>query len=249
MAWEVARLLGAELPVFATLVPLLATKDDPFSAFNVSAARLLGVTAGVVLGLAALEVDGASALGVGVVLLVGLALGAFVRLGPERKPGRRLGAARGRDRRGDGTPAGYALDRLWETAIGAVVTLALAPLLWPPDPLAEVRARLARLRSWLVDDLRTTATLFGGGEGPLEDISTRSSRAPARRSSPPKASPAPSAGCASTSAGATTARSSPTPPSGCAWPPRCTPSHGVWRATRSRSRGATTWLPRSSAAP
>jgi hypothetical protein len=115
-------------------------------------------------------VGGASALGVGIVLLVGLALGAFVRLGPELNSQVAVSAllvvATGA---ASGTPAGYALDRLWETAIGAVVTLALAPLLWPPDPLVEVRARLGRLRGWLVDDLRTTATLFGGGEGPLEE--------------------------------------------------------------------------------
>jgi hypothetical protein len=41
--------------------------------------------------------------------------------------------------------AGYAVTRLWETGPGTVVTLALAPFLFPANPLTAARGKLTRV--------------------------------------------------------------------------------------------------------
>src|SRR6185312_14950379 len=68
--------------------------------------------------------------------------------------------------------------RLWETAIGAVVTLVVAVLLWPPDPVRELRQRLDRLRQALAVDLALVADsmAFGGTALPerMDDIRAHS---------------------------------------------------------------------------
>src|SRR5258708_31819631 len=51
-AWWIASELGAKRPIFAALVPLVAMSGDPFAAVSVSIARILGVFAGVGIGLA-----------------------------------------------------------------------------------------------------------------------------------------------------------------------------------------------------
>ena len=60
----------------------------------------------------------------------------------------------------------FGVQRIWETAIGAVVAILVATLLWPPDPARELRRQLERLRAELVADLLTIADdlATGGGE-------------------------------------------------------------------------------------
>ena len=55
--------------------------------------------------------------------------------------------------------AGYAVTRLWETGLGTVVTLALAPFLFPANPLTAARGALARVAAGLADALRTSTAL------------------------------------------------------------------------------------------
>ena len=52
LAWWIARLLGADRPVFAVIVPMVAIRDDTHAALSLSLGRMLGVMAGVVLGIA-----------------------------------------------------------------------------------------------------------------------------------------------------------------------------------------------------
>ena len=55
--------------------------------------------------------------------------------------------------------------RVWETAIGSVVAIVVAALLWPPDPLRELRRRLERLRQELAADLAAVADDLATGSG------------------------------------------------------------------------------------
>src|ERR1041385_6383481 len=59
-AWWLAVELGARRPIFAALVPLVAMTGDPFAAVSVSFARILGVFAGVGLGIGFVHLDAAS---------------------------------------------------------------------------------------------------------------------------------------------------------------------------------------------
>ena len=83
LSWWIARLLGADRPVFAVIVPMVAIRDDTYAALSLSLGRMLGVMAGVVLGIAVVAVAGVSTSAVVLLLVVGLALGLFLRTGPE----------------------------------------------------------------------------------------------------------------------------------------------------------------------
>jgi uncharacterized membrane protein YgaE (UPF0421/DUF939 family) len=161
LAWWISTKLGADRPLFAVLVPLVAMSGDPFAAFNVSVARTIGVFAGVFLGLGIEQLDlPSTAL---VALLLALSLGAGLLLRSPHGPVNNqvaitamfmlyLGASP------RATTVG--VDRIWETAIGAGCAVAVAALLWPPDPLAEASRRVARLRGWLDEDIERAAVLL-----------------------------------------------------------------------------------------
>jgi uncharacterized membrane protein YccC len=57
------------------------------------------------------------------------------------------------------------IQRIWETAVGAVVAILVASLLWPPDPVRKLRHDLDRLRLELVDDLTSIADDLATGSG------------------------------------------------------------------------------------
>ena len=59
---------------------------------------------------------------------------------------------------------GYAVTRLWETGLGTVTTLVLAPFLFPANPLIVARAELARVAAGLADALRASTALVGRDE-------------------------------------------------------------------------------------
>src|SRR6476469_8784008 len=76
-AWWLAGELGARRPIFAALVPLVAMTGDPFAAVSVSLGRIVGVFAGVWIGIAFAHVNVGVTVQVALVLLVG-ALGSVI---------------------------------------------------------------------------------------------------------------------------------------------------------------------------
>lgn len=170
LAWWAASLLGADRPLFAVLVPLVAMSGDPFSAVSVSVARTIGVFAGVFLGLALYSVDlPPTAL---VALLLAISLGAGLLLRPHGGPVNNqvaitamfmlyLGAAARAESVG--------IERIWETAIGAAVAVVVAAAAWPPDPVAEARHRVRRLRLWLDEDRVAAARLVAAPDEEAAD--------------------------------------------------------------------------------
>ncbi|MGH9270568.1 MAG: FUSC family protein [Ilumatobacteraceae bacterium] len=153
VSWLIAAWLGApEPPVYAVLVPLLAMREDPYAAFNVSLGRLVGVIAGVLIGVAVLDLF-SSSFGAGILLLaVSLVVGMVLRVGGALNVQVAVSAfivfavqaATGSD---------IAWTRLWETVVGAAVTVVLAPLLFPPNPVRLIERRLDRLGQLLHDAL------------------------------------------------------------------------------------------------
>ena len=178
LAWWVSSALGAHRPIFAVLVPLVSMSGDPFSALSVSLARMLGVFVGVGIGIAIVHVSVTSTVAVALALAVGTAVGIALRIGA--RPNTQaaisalfvIGVA-------DSSQAGIA--RLWETAIGAVISVLVAALLWPPDPVRELRHRLERLRQQLAGDLAELANSLATGDGvsgaQLDDVRTHSREA------------------------------------------------------------------------
>src|SRR5258708_5025964 len=80
-AWWIASELGAQRPIFAALVPLVAVNGAPFAAVSVSVGRILGVFAGVGIGIAVTHVDASSTSRVALALIAGTLVGIVLRVG------------------------------------------------------------------------------------------------------------------------------------------------------------------------
>jgi len=161
VAWQVALLLGAEQPpIYAALVPLVSLRDSPFSAFNLSLARLVGVVAGLLIAIGVIAVFQPTTVAVVAVLALALLAGVVLRIGNVLNTQVAVSALLVFS---STDTEGYALTRLWETGLGTVATLLLAPFLFPANPLTAARAELARVSAGLADALRTSTALVGSG--------------------------------------------------------------------------------------
>jgi hypothetical protein len=162
VAWQLCVWLGAQQPpIFAVIVPLVAMRDAPYSALNVSMVRLVGVVGGVGIGIAVLHVIRPSALAVGIVLAIALPFGLLLRVGGAFNVQVAVSALLVF---ANTNPDAYAATRLWETAVGAAVTVILAALLFPPNPYRTFLATSDEVVTQLADELRTGAQLSGGDD-------------------------------------------------------------------------------------
>ncbi|MEU2774887.1 FUSC family protein [Streptomyces sp. NPDC007162] len=139
--WQTALWAGAaQPPVFAAIVPLLCLRGDSASSLAALLLRILGVMAGVALGVTMVGLFRPSTLVLAVVLalalLCGTLAGSATTLNVQVAVTSLLVFA-------NPSPAAYGFARLWENALGGAVTAVLGPLLWPRDPRREVAA-LAR---------------------------------------------------------------------------------------------------------
>ena len=136
VGWQICRWIDpGSLPIYAVIVPLVAMRDDPYSAFNTSFDRLLGVIAGITIGVLVAAWLGPSVYAVGLVLLVGLLGGIVLRVGPSLNVQVSLSALLVF---ANPDPGQLAVLRLWETLVGAAVTVVLSTLLFPPDSRAAI---------------------------------------------------------------------------------------------------------------
>jgi uncharacterized membrane protein YgaE (UPF0421/DUF939 family) len=159
VAWQVALLLGAkEPPIFAALVPLVSLRDNPYSALNLSVARLVGVVAGLLIAIGVLALFQPTTLAVVVVLTLALLVGVVLRIGNVMNTQVAVSALLVFN---SADTEGYAVTRLWETGLGTATTLLLAPFLFPANPLTAARAELARVAAGLADALRASTALTG----------------------------------------------------------------------------------------
>jgi uncharacterized membrane protein YgaE (UPF0421/DUF939 family) len=163
-AWWIASELGAKRPIFAALVPLVAMNGDPFAAVSVSIARILGVFAGVGIGLALTHVAVGSTWRVAIALIVATLVGIVLKVGD--RPNLEVPiAALFLIGFASANVSQLGVQRIWETAIGAVVAVVVSTVLWPPDPIRELERRLHRLRQQLAADLAAIADDLATGSG------------------------------------------------------------------------------------
>jgi uncharacterized membrane protein YgaE (UPF0421/DUF939 family) len=152
VSWWIAVELGARRPIFAALVPLVAMTGDPFAAVSVSISRVIGVFVGVGIGIGVAHLDVSTTVKVAIALLVGTLIATSVQIGG--RPNLEVPIAAlfliGFQAAG-ATQLG--VQRIWETAIGGVVAVAVSALVWPPDPVRQLERDLRRLREEVVDDL------------------------------------------------------------------------------------------------
>jgi uncharacterized membrane protein YgaE (UPF0421/DUF939 family) len=163
LAWWFATLLGADTPVFAAIMPLVALRaDDPYGAVGVSLVRVLGTVAGVIVGVIALELSpDPTLLAVTVVIVSSLVLGLFIRSPSESVSHITAVVALIVLLLGPTEATTYGIERIWETFLGAGIAIVVAMILWPPDPIAAVRRLVDHLMSDALDDLDAVAALPG----------------------------------------------------------------------------------------
>ena len=162
VAWQICIWLGATVPpIYAVLVPLVSLKSDPFSAFNLSWSRLVGVLCGLVIGVAVTQVVSQDLLAVSLVLGLSLAIGMLVRIG--NAPNMQIAVSALLVFTSPDAGA-YGLTRLWETGVGTVVTALLTPFLFPADPLKAARRELSGLAGTLAAALRQSVAVAGADE-------------------------------------------------------------------------------------
>jgi uncharacterized membrane protein YccC len=163
-AWWIASELGARRPIFAALVPLVAMNGDPFAAVSVSLGRILGVFAGVGIGLALMHVAVGVTWRVAIALLVATLVGIVLKVG--ERPNLEVPiAALFLIGFASANVSQLGVQRIWETAIGALVAVVVSAVLWPPDPIRELERRLHRLRQQLAADLAAIADGLATGTG------------------------------------------------------------------------------------
>lgn len=161
VSWEICKLIDTStVPVFAVVAPLIAMRDQPFSSLNLSFDRLIGVIGGVLLGIVVVAVIGVNLLSLLVVLVVGLLAGIVLRLSPTLNI---QVALTGLLVFTSSDPGSYGLTRLWETLIGAAVTVVLSPFLFPPDVVKLYRAEFRRVSQRLGEHTSTAAALVVDG--------------------------------------------------------------------------------------
>lgn len=172
VSWQVCVWLGAtQPPIYAVIVPLVAIRDAPGSALNVSLARLVGVVAGLAVGIGVLAWLRPSALTVALVLAVALAIGMVLRIGDTLNIQVAVSALLVF---ANADPASYAVSRLWETAVGAVVTVVLSPLLLPTNPARSFVTALREVADGAAEDLVLAADLPVDPADPArEDLAAR----------------------------------------------------------------------------
>jgi uncharacterized membrane protein YccC len=167
VSWQIALWLGADQPpVYAAVVPLVALRGDPMTALGASLQRVLGVVAGVLIGITVLNVLRPSTAALALVVALGLGVGMLLRVGG----GLNIQVAASSLLVFASTSAdSYAFHRVWETGAGAVVTVLLAPLLWPPDPSRVLAALAEDCRAHLVRALTGTVAVIGAGPDAARD--------------------------------------------------------------------------------
>ncbi|MEV7386543.1 MULTISPECIES: FUSC family protein [unclassified Streptomyces] len=141
LCWQAALWAGADQPpVFAAIVPLLCLRGDSASSLTALLLRILGVMAGVALGVTVVNLFRPTTVVLAVVLGLALLCGTVVSSGTTLNV---QVAVTSLLVFANPSPDSYGLARLWENALGGAVTAVLGPLLWPRNPRREAQT-LAR---------------------------------------------------------------------------------------------------------
>ncbi len=159
LAWEVSRWLGAERPVFAVLAVVVTMQSSAYGSLTKGLERLVGVFAGVALGVAALHVTGLSTSSLTVLMLVTALSGGVLSFGGGFNSQVSVSALL---LVASGGGVAYGVARAWETAVGGALGVLVTALVWPPDPLRRMAQQLDLARLRLAADVVATADALGG---------------------------------------------------------------------------------------
>lgn len=159
LAWLLASLIvPAQPPIFAAIAALLVVQPSVNQSFARALERSAGVIIGVVIALAISVLFGANSTIILLAVVVSLLLAWALKLTPGSSNQIPISAMLVLSL-GSTTPD-YALDRIIETVIGAVVAVLVNLAIAPPLQISPVRADITRLGSALADALDGLAALL-----------------------------------------------------------------------------------------
>jgi uncharacterized membrane protein YgaE (UPF0421/DUF939 family) len=156
ISWLVCNVaLGEPLPIFAAIAALLVVQPSVNQSLAKGVERSVGVVLGVLLAFAAQALFGHSSITVLGIIVVALLLAWALQLSPGSATQIPISAmlviAVG------ATTPGYALNRVIETIIGAVVGLAINAIIVPPVLVGPANDAVTRLATSVADTLRSVA--------------------------------------------------------------------------------------------
>jgi uncharacterized membrane protein YgaE (UPF0421/DUF939 family) len=178
LAWAIGQAFDFQRPFDAVLAVVILMQGNAYGSLLNSLQFLLGVVAGLFLGLLAIWWLGLSAPVVAGTMFVGMIIGGWLKLS-------RLGfnnqiAVSALLVLASGSNTNIA--RLWETVIGGGVGVAVAALLWPPNPVRRIRQDFREARQRIKSDVVRTLQVAGApgdSEANRREVRAHSERADA----------------------------------------------------------------------
>jgi uncharacterized membrane protein YgaE (UPF0421/DUF939 family) len=160
IAWALGQTLGFEKPWDAVLAVLILMQGHAYGSLLNALQFLVGVFAGLVLGLVALHLLGLSAPVLAALMFVTLLMGGWLKIS-------RLGfnnqiAISALLVLASGSTTN--INRFWETILGGVIGVAVAALLWPPNPVSRLRHEFQEASRRIKSDIQQTLEKAGRPE-------------------------------------------------------------------------------------
>ena len=160
LAWALGQAFGFPRPWDAVLAVLILMQGHAYGSLLNALQFLIGVFAGLLLGILALTYLGLSAPVLAAIMFVTLLMGGWLKI-------TRLGfnnqiAISALLVLASGSSAN--INRFWETILGGVVGVAIAALLWPPNPVSRIREEFREASRKLKSDIVRTLELAGQDE-------------------------------------------------------------------------------------
>ncbi len=159
LSWGLARiLLDSPRPYFAPLAAILSVQVTVKESVSRGLQRVVGVVAGILVALLAVHVMGNSAWSIGILVFVSMMIATRLKLGAQGIPQVAISALLVMTI-GASVP-GYALARILDTFLGALVAIVVNALVVPPDftgiaetALDGLAAAIGQVLSGIRDDL------------------------------------------------------------------------------------------------
>lgn len=164
IAWGLGQALHSPRPFAAVLAVIILMQGHAYGSLLNALQFLLGMVAGLVLGLLANRFLNVSPLVLGVVIFISMLMGGWLKVSRQGFNNQIAVTAL----LVLSSSSAESVDRLWETALGGAVGVAVAALVWPPNPVRGLRDRYHEVRRSLVADIRRTLEL-AGTDGDRED--------------------------------------------------------------------------------
>ena len=157
VAWWLGPYFHLPHPFNAVLAVIILMQGHAYGSLLNALQFLLGVAAGLVLGIGAHMLFGLSPLVLAAIMFVCLLMGGWLKVSSQGFNNQIAISAL----LVLATGSSDNISRLWETVLGGAVGVGVAALLWPPNPVWQLRQQYRDLRTRLVSDVLRSLQLAG----------------------------------------------------------------------------------------